>query len=140
MYFIIYSSKVSHSISEDDLHAILEASKRNNERNGITGMLILYKDTFIQILEGNEEDVVATYSRIKKDDRHDTVLKLFEGYTDKRHFPDWKMALEVVDEDHFREIDAYESLEEGDRFLHEVKDDHIGLKMFTFFYDQKKAG
>lgn len=103
-------------------------------------MLILYNDTFIQMLEGEEEDVLNTYERIAKDDRHDSVLKLFEGYTDKRHFPDWKMALEVVDEDYFREIDAYESLSEGDKFLQNVDDDHIGLKMLRFFYEQKKAG
>ena len=139
MYFIIYSSKANHDISEGDLHKILEDSKRHNESKGITGMLIFYKDTFIQMLEGEEEDVVSTYERIKEDDRHDTVLKLFEGYTSKRHFPDWKMALEVVDEGYFREIDAYESLDEGDKFLHEVEDDHIGLKMLAFFYDQKKA-
>ena len=140
MYFVIYSSKAAHNISQEELHKILESSEKNNKVSDITGMLILYNDTFIQMLEGEEEDVLNTYERIAKDDRHDSVLKLFEGYTDKRHFPDWKMALEVVDEDYFREIDAYESLSEGDKFLQNVDDDHIGLKMLRFFYEQKKAG
>lgn len=140
MYFVIYSSKAAQNISQEELHKILESSEKNNKVSDITGMLILYNDTFIQMLEGEEEDVLNTYERIAKDDRHDSVLKLFEGYTDKRHFPDWKMALEVVDEDYFREIDAYESLSEGDKFLQNVDDDHIGLKMLRFFYEQKKAG
>lgn len=140
MYFIIYSSKAAQNISQEELHKILESSEKNNKVSDITGMLILYNDTFIQMLEGEEEDVLNTYERIAKDDRHDSVLKLFEGYTDKRHFPDWKMALEVVDEDYIREIDAYESLSEGDKFLQNVDDDHIGLKMLRFFYEQKKAG
>ena len=138
MYFIIYSSKANHDISEEELHDILEKSKKNNESNGITGMLILYKDTFIQMLEGEEDIVEETFERISNDQRHDTVLTLFSGESDKRHFPDWKMALEVVDEDYFRKIDSYESLDEGDKFLHQIKDDHIGLKMLSFFYDQKK--
>jgi hypothetical protein len=139
MYFLIYSSKANHDISQQELHDILEDSKKNNAANEITGMLILYKDTFIQMLEGDGQAVKATFERIKEDDRHYPVLTLFEGYTDKRHFPDWKMALEVVDEDSFRKIDAYESLEEGDRFLHQIDDDHIGLRMLKFFYDQKKT-
>ena len=140
MRFIIYSSKATPSISQEDLHEILEASRRNNEQNGITGMLILYNDTFIQMLEGEQDAVYDTFDRIRDDQRHDNVLVLFEGPTDRRHFSHWKMALEVVDENHFRKIDAYESLEEGDSFLAEVDDDHIGLKMLRFFYDQKKVG
>lgn len=117
----------------------MESSKRNNEANGITGMLILYKDTFIQMLEGKQEAVYSKFDRIMNDERHDNVLVLFEGPVERRHFPSWKMALEVVDQEAFKKIDAYESLEEGDRFLNEVNDDHIGLKMLRFFYDRKKA-
>ena len=138
MYFIIYSSKVIQNISEDELRSILESSKKNNETNGITGLLILYKDTFIQMLEGKESDVRDTFERIKQDSRHDSVITVFSGVTHKRHFPNWKMALEVLNESVFRKIDAYESLSEGDSFLNEVQDDHIGLKMLSFFYDQKK--
>lgn len=138
MYFIVYSSKANHDLSEEELHKILKHSKEYNRRNNITGLLILYNDTFFQMLEGEEEVVKATYERIRNDERHDTVLLLFSGESDKRHFPDWKMALEVVDEDYFRQIDAYENLSEGDKFLNEVNDEHIGLKMLRFFYDQKK--
>lgn len=139
MRFIIYSSKANRDISQEEPHQILEVSKKNNEANNVTGMLVLYKDTFIQMLEGEEEAVYATFDRIMSDERHDSVLVLFEGTVDKRHFPSWKMALEVVDEDYFRKIDAYESLKEGDKFLQGVSDDHISLKMLRFFYEQKTA-
>jgi hypothetical protein len=138
MYFLIYSSKADSELDEKELKKILETSKHNNQKRDITGLLILYKDTFIQMLEGKEEDVLETYDAIQDDDRHDSVMTIFEGRTDKRHFPSWKMALEVVDEKAFRKIDAYESLEESDRFLEGVDDSHIGLKMLRFFYHQKK--
>ena len=96
-------------------------------------MLILYKDTFIQMLEGEQDAVYQTFDRIQEDERHDNVLVLFEGISERRHFPNWKMALEVIDQEAFNKIDAYESLAEGDRFLNEVDDDHIGLKMLRFF-------
>lgn len=90
------------------------------------------------MLEGKKEGVLETFERIGDDDRHEQIIKLFFGDTDKRHFPNWKMALQVLDEATFSKIESYESLAEGDRFLQELNDDHVGLKMLRYFYEMKK--
>jgi hypothetical protein len=95
-----------------------------------------FNGTFIQILEGKEDDVLDTFDRIQDDSHHEQIIKLFSGNTDKRHFPNWKMSLQVLDESTFS--NSYESLDDGDRFLKEVNDDHIGIKMLAYFYDMKK--
>ena len=139
MYFLIYSSLASPDTTETDMKAILEASERNNKADGITGMLIFHNGSFIQMLEGENDKVLASYHKIQDDPRHTAVIKLFEGETDKRHFPNWKMALEVVHPEEFKKIQAYESTEKGKQFLSEVNDDHIGLQMLRFFYEQKHS-
>ena len=139
MYYLIYSSIASPEIQESDLRDIIVASEKNNTEDGITGMLIYYDGTFFQMLEGEKDKVIDSYEKIQDDTRHSAVIKLFEGETSKRHFPDWKMALKVVAPKDFEKIKAYETIEEGNKFLTEVKDDHLGLQMLRFFYEQKHA-
>lgn len=136
MYFLIYSSLASPDTTETDLKAIIEASERNNEADGITGMLIYHDGTFFQMLEGSREHVLASFEKIESDPRHSAILKLFEGESDKRHFPDWKMALEVVHPKDFQHMKAYNTMQEGNKFISDLKDDHLGLNMLRFFYDK----
>jgi len=138
MHYLIYSSMASPEIQESDLKDIIEVAEKNNRDDEITGMLIFHDGTFIQMLEGAKEKVIASFEKIRDDHRHSAVIKLFEGETDKRHFPDWKMALEVVHPEDFEKIRAYKSIEEGNRLLEELNDGHLGLQMLRFFYDQKK--
>ena len=138
MFYIIYSSKAAPGIQESDLKDIISTAEKRNNENHITGILIYHDGTFIQMLEGDEDAVNETFDRIQEDARHTTVLKLFSGNEEERHFPKWKMALKVVDESTFKKINAYESLEEGSRFLNQINDGHIGLRMLRFFYEMKK--
>lgn len=139
MYYLIYSSKESESTTELELKQIMEQSEKNNKRQNITGLLIYFHGTFIQMLEGTEKDVLETFGRIENDPRHEQIIKLFSGETDKRHFPNWKMALQVVDEETFKKIESYESLSEGDLFLQHMTDDNMGLKMLRYFYEMSKG-
>lgn len=125
-------------MNEIDLKEILAKADEKNKKQNITGLLVYFNGTFIQMLEGKKEDVLETFERIGDDDRHEQIIKLFFGDTDKRHFPNWKMALQVLDEATFSKIESYESLAEGDRFLQELNDDNVGLKMLRYFYEMKK--
>ena len=139
MYYLIYSSKESECTTELELKQIMEQSEKNNKRQNITGLLIYFHGTFIQMLEGTEKDVLETFGRIENDPRHELIIKLFSGETDKRHFPNWKMALQVVDEETFKKVESYESLSEGDLFLQHMTDDNMGLKMLRYFYEMSKG-
>ena len=125
-------------MNETDLKEILAKADEKNKKQNITGLLVYFDGTFIQMLEGKKEDVLETFERIGDDDRHEQIIKLFFGDTDKRHFPNWKTALQVLDEATFSKIESYESLAEGNRFLQELNDDHVGLKMLRYFYEMKK--
>ena len=75
------------------LAGILMDARRCNSRDGITGALICRDDLFLQMLEGPEDKVEATLSRITKDDRHLDVRPMSRRIIkpDSRLFPAWAM-------------------------------------------------
>ena len=52
------------------LGGILDAARRNNRRDGITGALICRHDIYLQLLEGEDAPIQAAYERIARDDRN----------------------------------------------------------------------
>ena len=73
------------------LGAILLDARRCNERDGITGALVCRHDVYLQLLEGPQKEVEATYARIKRDDRHAEVVELVRRTVTTRIFADWAM-------------------------------------------------
>jgi Sensors of blue-light using FAD len=73
------------------LQGILMDARRCNARDGITGALICRDDLFLQMLEGPEDKVEATYRRILKDDRHIEVRPLTRHAAADRLFGQWAM-------------------------------------------------
>ena len=71
MYYLIYSSKASDGMNETDLKQILAKAEEKNKKQNITGLLVYFNGTFIQMLEGKKEDVLETFERIEDDDRHE---------------------------------------------------------------------
>ena len=78
--------------AERAIDAILDASRRNNARCGVTGALIFNRGTFGQILEGPEAAVEETFMRIEGDPRHHEVEVLDLKPVGERAFGDWSMG------------------------------------------------
>jgi len=91
---ILYVSAATSSIGEADLDDILEASRRNNARAGLSGMLLHIDQGFLQILEGPDEAVASTYARIAADRRHAALRKLVDQAADERLFAGWSMGFD----------------------------------------------
>ena len=90
MIQLIYASR-PFGFDEGTLAAILVVARRCNERDGITGALICRGDLYLQLLEGPEEKVDATYQGIKRDRRHVEVKLLSRRNVTERLFPGWAM-------------------------------------------------
>jgi|AMZC01.1.fsa_nt_AMZC01003299.1_3 hypothetical protein len=99
---LIYASSARQLLSQDEIMAILEVSRKNNAERNITGIL-LYKDgNFLQVLEGDEEAVTWLYQTIERDQRHKGLILLARRKIAQREFPDWSMGfvnLDTVDPD-----------------------------------------
>lgn len=92
IYHILYASSAVALFGKKDLKQILEAGRRHNHENGITGLLLYKGGNIIQLLEGEKEAVQETFARISEDKRHAGILVLSEGFNDARLFPEWRMG------------------------------------------------
>jgi len=88
----LYASRAAVPLSPAIMDSILEQSRRNNPRLGITGMLCMSDDVFIQVLEGGRDEVCELYKTIISDNRHANVrLLVYEEITERR-FGHWTMG------------------------------------------------
>lgn len=100
-FHCLYLSRATKSFSYDEVHALLEVSRRNNANRSVTGILMCKRNYFMQWIEGEQQKVMDLCLRIENDDRHPDPIILHQGHLEERVFPDWSMAfshLSVLDE------------------------------------------
>lgn len=93
--------------NESEIPAILKSSVRNNSLNGITGMLLYSRGNFLQVLEGEDEVVTATYDRICLDPRHRNTIFLTKEDVTERHFSNWSMGYRNLGPEHAAALPKY---------------------------------
>ena len=88
----VYVSKATSKYDEQlDLGRILQASRRNNPREEIGGVLYSGNGYFFQVLEGDRHKVNALYRRLLGDPRHADVDVISVKPLAYRIFSDWSM-------------------------------------------------
>jgi len=88
----VYASRPSAAITAPLMESILEQSRVNNPRQGITGILCYTDDVFIQVLEGGRDEVCELFNTIVRDERHCNVRILIYEEIAARHFSNWTMG------------------------------------------------
>lgn len=88
----LYASRAAPSAAADMLESILQQSRRNNPRLGITGLLCFAGGTFIQVIEGGRDQVCELLNAIIRDDRHMNVRILAYEEIAERRFGNWTMG------------------------------------------------
>lgn len=94
---VIYLSDRAPKCSDEEITKILETSRINNGQKNITGVLLYSKTKFIQVLEGDKNDILALYDEIKKDERHRNVAMISLSPIKERFFPSWQMGEKKFD-------------------------------------------
>lgn len=97
MFRILYVSGASQPITDALIDDILQTSRRNNERRGITGMLLAGDGVFLQVLEGEAAAVKALCARIRCDPRHRHFMVMTEQNVTGRVFGSWEMGFKRLD-------------------------------------------
>jgi FAD-dependent sensor of blue light len=110
MIFLVHVSSAVNSFSEEELIQLLETSRQNNSKIGVTGML-LYKDgNFMQLIEGPPESVRSLHAKISIDARHRGLMTLLQGHQEKREFQDWAMGFQSLDTAGVRQLPGYSDI------------------------------
>lgn len=92
LHTLVYVSHATVEQTEAEIERLLLDSRRNNARDGITGVLLHRDGSFMQCLEGTADAVRETFARIQADRRHGGVLVLLDEPIAERSFPDWTMG------------------------------------------------
>lgn len=93
---IVYVSTACHPFSEKELLELLDKSRKNNMRLGITGMLLHEDGNFMQAIEGPAESVRQLHEIILADPRHTGIITLLEQEVSEREFGEWHMAFRNI--------------------------------------------
>ena len=92
MYSIIYRSLAKPDFGQADIYQMLSTSRTNNEELGITGCLLYHDGQFLQLLEGERNQVTKLYQKILNDSRHSAIVTVTEKDIERPLFVDWSMA------------------------------------------------
>ena len=89
---LIYISRVSNNISSETLNKILNEARINNQRHGVSGVLLFNANYFLQIIEGARPVINQLLTNLINDDRHQEIEVVHCGEINKREWGDWSMA------------------------------------------------
>ncbi|WP_070965364.1 BLUF domain-containing protein [Vibrio sonorensis] len=94
MYLVrlIYASRISDGMSNQDIENILESARKNNRKENVTGVLLFNRNYFLQCIEGSRSKVNQIYHKILNDQRHQEIVILSYDEINKRDFSDWHMG------------------------------------------------
>jgi len=102
---IAYVSEMHGSCDSEELAHLMACARRNNVRDGITGILLTGRSGFIQVFEGPPGAVVSLFDRLENDPRHANIVLLHRGDSHIRVFPDTPMCLRHADPDSLRRLE-----------------------------------
>jgi hypothetical protein len=97
MHRIIYLSSAIELFTDEEINLLLQKSRFNNMQKNITGLLLYSEGNFIQILEGNKDEIQNTFEKIKLDNRHKNIITVINEPIKNRTFSDWKMGYSVLE-------------------------------------------
>jgi hypothetical protein len=89
---LLYASRAAAPLTAQVLDDIMAQSRRNNPKLGVTGLLCVSDDVFIQVLEGGRDEVCELYNAIVRDSRHSEVRLLSYDEVHERRFGAWTMG------------------------------------------------
>ncbi|MEO9514343.1 MAG: BLUF domain-containing protein [Paracoccaceae bacterium] len=98
MIRVFYTSDLTNGVDRSMIENILCASRKNNERDDITGFLILHENKIMQLLEDPEDEVEACVKRIAQDPRHRTTGRIMKSMATQRAFKGWSMGCANIED------------------------------------------
>jgi hypothetical protein len=94
---LCYASTATQDFTRDELLELLTYARKSNAEKGITGLLLFQGNHFLQVLEGEPNQVRKLFQSIAKDPRHRDIALLFEEFVSQRQYPDWSMGFQSLD-------------------------------------------
>jgi len=88
---LTYVSRHNAENSNIEVTRILSQSRRNNERDGITGALVINDEYFLQSIEGSRPVINALFRKLVNDKRHHALQVIECSEVEERLWSKWSM-------------------------------------------------
>lgn len=109
---LIYASARLPECTDVEIKKILDAAIRKNGKIDITGVLLYSQTKFLQVLEGDKDEILRLYDLIKEDKRHKNVIMISLKPIEKRFFPSWQMGSKQINTDTYDFLTTMSSSEQ----------------------------
>ena len=103
---LIYSSTASTPFSQDALLELLAKARNSNIALGVTGMLLHVDGNFLQVIEGEPEQIDSLFAKIASDPRHENIVTIIREAIPRRAFSDWSMGFADVSREELNEMEG----------------------------------
>lgn len=98
MYRLIYKSRANTPIDWAFIKTLIGKSESKNQQVGITGVLLATQTHFLQVIEGDFDEINRLFMHIARDPRHEEIQLISFACVDSRLFGGWSMhAIGVFD-------------------------------------------
>jgi hypothetical protein len=94
--YISYSSQ-THEETLNGMGQLMDISVKNNQELNVTGMLLYRDGIFMQLIEGNKDDILRLFGKIVTDSRHNNISTVFSMDGEERVFPHWSMLYKQIE-------------------------------------------
>ena len=129
---LIYVSEATRTLTQQEVLELLEVAVENNRQQNITGILLYYKDSFFQVLEGDAETVGKLYETICKDSRNRKNTVLMSERLVERQFEKWSMGYTEVTQKDLASIEGLNELFFGANCFMQLAPSDITVLMAVF--------
>ena len=130
LYCLVYTSVAKQKMTDNCLKNLLDRTRSKNSAVSLTGMLLYIDPYFVQILEGDFDDVCETFTRISKDPIHHKVSLILKKPITERNFANLAMGFNKVTEKHIDSFVSLEAFYKSESFKKQSKDIIELLEMF----------
>ena len=138
LYRIVYHSRASDKMKDSQIFNIVEKAQKHNKEVGITGLLLFISNSFIQLLEGEEKEVKASYQKIMQDERHDQSKIILQGNITKRDFTSWNMGLKIFTKQDIMDLKEINQNQDFDLLKDLKEKQDLAIEFMRFFYNHGK--
>ncbi|MAO08760.1 MAG: blue light sensor protein [Alteromonas sp.] len=93
---ICYVSNSAEGLNKEQLEAILNKTYTNNSLKEISGILLHSMGHFFQVIEGDEDEILSLYEKIKVDNRHHNIFEVMNKPREKRFFEGYATDFKII--------------------------------------------
>jgi FAD-dependent sensor of blue light len=87
---LAFASRARLGLRASETSDLIATSRANNARDDVTGVLLYTGDSFLAIVEGRDAAIAALWRRLVIDDRHRSIVSLFDLAERDRSFQGWR--------------------------------------------------